>query len=444
MNVKRIFSVIFLSIALLLPIQPVEAAALEPEAAFVPADGAWTAETATGKAVSFNVSASGIQWDTFSIAATHFTGLCTADFTYIIPGPGSITNNKFSYTNAAGSFSFTGEFTSPTEASGTYAFSSFSTGCGSYTSSGKWFSPVGTLWSGTTNLGKEVSFKVMTNGAQWYKFVQATTAAVGSCSSVTLTQNVYGPDVITGHQFSYTNTSGTYSFTGQFTSPTTATGAYTYTNYSVYGCGSLTQSGTWTASGTATPLTAAFYSSGQQDGWILESAEASNVGGTLNSALTNFSVGDDALNRQYRGILHFDTSSLPDKASITSATLMIKKQKMVGVNPFTNHQNILVDVKKGSFSNSSALQAADFQAKPSRATVGTFKNTPLAGNWYSANLIAASLQFINGAGETQFRLRFKLDDDNDLKTDCFRFFSGNYNPNPTYRPTLTLTYYIFP
>jgi len=212
----------------------------------------------------------------------------------------------------------------------------------------------------------------------------------------------------------------------------------------VYGCGSLTQSGTWTASGTATPLTAAFYSSGQQDGWILESAEASNVGGTLNSALTNFSVGDDALNRQYRGILHFDTSSLPDKASITSATLMIKKQKMVGVNPFTNHQNILVDVKKGSFSNSSALQAADFQAKPSRATVGTFKNTPLAGNWYSANLIAASLQFINGAGETQFRLRFKLDDDNDLKTDCFRFFSGNYNPNPTYRPTLTLTYYIFP
>ncbi|MCQ3939414.1 MAG: hypothetical protein DPW18_20575, partial [Chloroflexi bacterium] len=52
-----------------------------------------------------------------------------------------------------------------------------------------------------------------------------------------------------------------------------------------------------------------FYSNGTHDGWILESSETSGAGGTMNSSAATFNLGDDAANRQYRTILHFDTSA---------------------------------------------------------------------------------------------------------------------------------------
>ncbi|MCQ3939330.1 MAG: hypothetical protein DPW18_20140, partial [Chloroflexi bacterium] len=66
-------------------------------------------------------------------------------------------------------------------------------------------------------------------------------------------------------------------------------------------------------------------SQGGNDGWILESSETSGAGGTMNSSAATFNLGDDAANRQYRTILHFDTSALPDNAVITSAVLKIRK-----------------------------------------------------------------------------------------------------------------------
>ncbi|MCQ3939261.1 MAG: hypothetical protein DPW18_19790, partial [Chloroflexi bacterium] len=74
------------------------------------------------------------------------------------------------------------------------------------------------------------------------------------------------------------------------------------------------------------PATALFRSQGTYDGWILESSEASGAGGTMNPSAATFNLGDDAANRQYRTILHFDTSALPDNAVITSAVLKIRKQ----------------------------------------------------------------------------------------------------------------------
>src|SRR6185503_12185102 len=73
-----------------------------------------------------------------------------------------------------------------------------------------------------------------------------------------------------------------------------------------------------------TVTTSTFASNGSQDGWILESFETSGVGGTKNNIATTVRVGDDAANKQYRAILSFDTSSLPDNAIITSATLKFK------------------------------------------------------------------------------------------------------------------------
>jgi predicted outer membrane repeat protein len=177
-----------------------------------------------------------------------------------------------------------------------------------------------------------------------------------------------------------------------------------------------------------------------QDGWILESTETSAKGGTLNSTAGSFRLGDEASNQQYRAILSFDTASLPPDAHITSLTLKIKRSGLVGVDPFTTHQFIRVDMRSGPFRGVDALQIEDFQAAASKGSALSIRNTP-ASNWYSGALGAVNFPFVNLAGLTQFRLYFKLDDDNDLAADYLAFYSGNASM-ASLRPKLVITYYL--
>ncbi len=184
-----------------------------------------------------------------------------------------------------------------------------------------------------------------------------------------------------------------------------------------------------------------FRSAGAQDGWILETAETSNKGGTFNSAATTFRLGDDAARKQYRAILSFNTSSLPDNAVITKVTLKVKRQGVTGGgNPVNAFQGFMADVKKGMF-GTSALQAADFQTAANK-TVGPLK-PPLVGGWYSLNLTGAG-NFVNklatAGGITQVRLRFKLDDNNNAIANYLSLFSGNA-PFAS-RPQLIVEYYV--
>ncbi|MBP7691092.1 MAG: VCBS repeat-containing protein [Anaerolineales bacterium] len=102
-----------------------------------------------------------------------------------------------------------------------------------------------TLWSGTTSAGYPVSFEVTPNGQQWSNFKLKVGFQFGGCSGTS--ETVFsGPGVITNNTLAY---SGSWSFTGQYTSPTSASGTYSIVNYYVAGCGGyLTQSGTWTVS----------------------------------------------------------------------------------------------------------------------------------------------------------------------------------------------------
>jgi len=189
-------------------------------------------------------------------------------------------------------------------------------------------------------------------------------------------------------------------------------------------------------------LTKSYRSDGSQDGWVLESSENSNAGGTMNSAATVFRLGDDAGNRQYRLILSFNTSDLPDNAVITKVTLKIKKQGLVGTDPFTTHGNILVDIRKGAFGGSNALQLTDFQAaaSTSKNAAGTIRNTPSSG-WYSVTFNSSAFTYINLTGVTQFRLRFAIDDNNDHGADYLKFYSGNYS-SVSLHPLLVIEYYV--
>jgi len=187
-------------------------------------------------------------------------------------------------------------------------------------------------------------------------------------------------------------------------------------------------------------LTKSYRSAGSQDGWVLESSETSSTGGTMNSAATVFRPGDDASDRQYRTILSFSTSGLPDSAVITKVTLKIKKQGLVGTDPFTTHGNIPVDVRKGAFGGSNALQLTDFQAAASKNAAGTIKNTPSSG-WYPVTFNSSAFPYINLTGVTQFRLRFAIDDNNDHGADYLKFYSGNYS-SISLRPLLFIQYYV--
>ena len=186
--------------------------------------------------------------------------------------------------------------------------------------------------------------------------------------------------------------------------------------------------------------TASFRSQGAYNGWLLESGENSNAGGSINATATTFIMGDDVANKQYRTILSFNTANLPDSAVITKVTLKIRKQGLVGTNPFTTHGNILVDVRKGAFGGSNALQLTDFQAAASKNAAGTIKNTPSSG-WYPVTFNSSAFTYINLTGMTQFRLRFQLDDNDDLGADYLKFYSGNYS-SVSLHPLLVIEYYV--
>ena len=188
--------------------------------------------------------------------------------------------------------------------------------------------------------------------------------------------------------------------------------------------------------------TLTFQSQAANDGWVLESSETSNAGGTLNSTATTFNLGDNATRKQYRGILSFSTGSLPDNAVITGVTLKVRQQAIVGGgNPVTMFQGFMFDIKNGFFGTAATLQTGDFQAAGS-ATYGPSSLVPVGG-WYSFNMIGAKA-YINklstGSGLTQIRLRFKLDDNNNTIANYLRLYSGNAPAGS--QPQLVITYYV--
>jgi hypothetical protein len=189
-----------------------------------------------------------------------------------------------------------------------------------------------------------------------------------------------------------------------------------------------------------TLVQAHFYSSAVRDGHVKESKETSSVGGAKNNTATILAIGDDASNRQYRAIISFGTSSLPDDVVIQSATLWLKYAGKVGTLPFSTHGNLLADVKKGALGNNAALQMGDFQATASKNKVLVFTNT-MADNWFSKSFNALDFPLINVTGLTQFRLRFAKDDNNDFGADYLKIISSDGDPLVGW-PQLIIEYYV--
>ncbi len=192
------------------------------------------------------------------------------------------------------------------------------------------------------------------------------------------------------------------------------------------------------------PTTASFTSVGAEDGWVLESSETSNVGGSIkasDSTSSGLMLGDSSKKYQYKSILSFDTSSLPDNATITAATLRLQRGTLSGASPFTTHGSLLADIRNGAFNNNAALETADFQAPATATGVATLSNAASNGAWSEGTLNASGLAALNKTGKTQFRLYFTLDDDNDSVADYVGYYAGEYATAAS-RPQLVVNYVV--
>jgi hypothetical protein len=185
------------------------------------------------------------------------------------------------------------------------------------------------------------------------------------------------------------------------------------------------------------------YSVGKYDGWILESRPNSEQGGKKNAYDDVLYLGNDASNRQYRTILHFDVSSLPNDIFISKVLLLIKKKGLIGIDPFTVQPNILVDIRSGAFGSFGPfpikmLQKSDFQNPASIEAVGNIENKPL-GEQYFAWLDNAAFPYLTQADTIQLRLRFNTGDDNSAAPGYLEFYSGDSVQED--RPQLLIEYY---
>lgn len=189
-----------------------------------------------------------------------------------------------------------------------------------------------------------------------------------------------------------------------------------------------------------------FSSAAAQDGFVQEATETSGTGGTaypnnppIFGLPASFTVGDAGGDQQIKGFVSFDTSSLPDGATLVWARLKMRRSTADGTNPFTTHGACRVDIRTGGFNGSTSLEPADFQAPATADLVSVCSDPVVAGGWAYATLNGAGLAAINKTGTTQIRIAFNNGDDDDAIADVIRFSAGE-EAVTSYRPQLDVLY----
>lgn len=196
----------------------------------------------------------------------------------------------------------------------------------------------------------------------------------------------------------------------------------------------------------ADPYTLVFQSLGTEDGNILESAANSGTGGTVDATGTTFRLGDDASNRAWRQFLSFDTSAIPDDATIVEATIGMTRTGTVGSIPIgvanSSYGDLNVDVVTGNFSGASALAAGDYNAAATKNTASLFAwPAYMDGMTTYSRLELADNGLIKKTGRTQYRVRYQNDDDADATADAVIYATGDHATVAS-RPSLTIKYTV--
>lgn len=200
-----------------------------------------------------------------------------------------------------------------------------------------------------------------------------------------------------------------------------------------------------TPTNTPVPITNVFYSVASEDGYVTEQ-NATGTGGSRNRNNNTLSIGDMGGDNnddrtQRKGFVSFDTSSIPNNATITNVQLRLQRNTLVGA-PFgdSNLGSLVVDIgPSAGFSNNTSLQNSDFQAASAAVNVGVLSAPASNGAWAEAVLDINARNNINLTGTTQFRIYFTLRTDGDSDDDAIVFYSGNSTNG---KPELIITYTV--
>jgi poly(hydroxyalkanoate) depolymerase family esterase len=158
-------------------------------------------------------------------------------------------------------------------------------------------------------------------------------------------------------------------------------------------------------SGGGTPLVAEFSNEDANDGYVKANADGGVPAvGTL-EAYSGLALGRGTDGKFNRSVLSFDTSSLPDGATLVSATVTVAYRSASG-NPWGNPagNTLVVDVNNGCF-GACTIETGDYATAASASAVAQLLS--FSGGSQASNAFASSgLSAINRGGRTQLRLRF--------------------------------------
>ena len=161
-------------------------------------------------------------------------------------------------------------------------------------------------------------------------------------------------------------------------------------------------------SGGGGTVTTSFANENANDGYVKAFAGGGSPAvGTLESSL-GLAIGRGTDGKFNRALLSFDTSSLPDGATVLSATLTVTYRSASG-DPWNNPagNRLTIDARSGCF-GACTIETADWGAAATASAVADIP--PFSGGTATSALFsAAGLAAVNRSGRTQLRLRFVTD-----------------------------------